>query len=81
MAIGPGDIVCAFSDGITEAMDEKGEQFGYKQLCRTVSESAGSPVEVVKSIQEALRKHTGSAPQSDDLTLVCFGRTNHAAPS
>jgi len=81
MTIGPGEIVCAFSDGIVEAMDEQGQLFGYKQLSRTIAESAASPVEVVKSIQEALRKHTGSAPQSDDLTLVCFGRTNHASAS
>jgi serine phosphatase RsbU (regulator of sigma subunit)/pSer/pThr/pTyr-binding forkhead associated (FHA) protein len=80
MTIGPGEIVCAFSDGIVEAMDEQGQLFGYKQLSRTIAESSGSPGEVVKNIQKALREHTGSAAQSDDLTLVCFGRADHAPP-
>lgn len=74
-AMEPGDVLCAFSDGITEAMNEDGDQFGYKRLANTVTEAASSPDEVVKSIQRAIREHAGPASQSDDLTLVCFGRT------
>jgi serine phosphatase RsbU (regulator of sigma subunit) len=33
---------------------------------------------VVKGIQKAIRQHSGAAAQSDDLTLVCMGRTNGA---
>lgn len=72
--IGPGEVVCVFTDGIIEAMNESQEQFGYEGLGRAVSSVSGGAVHVVKSIQQAMRNHTGRAPQSDDLTLVCFGR-------
>lgn len=72
--LNPGEIVCAFSDGIIEAMNEENELFGYKRLNRAIAEADGTPEAVVKRIQKAIRDHTGSAPQSDDLTLVCFGR-------
>jgi serine phosphatase RsbU (regulator of sigma subunit)/pSer/pThr/pTyr-binding forkhead associated (FHA) protein len=79
VSIGPGELLCAFSDGIVEAMDEEGELFGYKGLSRSVAEPAASLGDVIKNIQKAMREHTGAAAQSDDLTLVCFGRTGAQA--
>jgi serine phosphatase RsbU (regulator of sigma subunit) len=73
--LGDGEIITAFSDGIIEAMNEDGELFGYRKLSATMAESADNPADVVKGIQKAMRDHTGAAAQSDDLTLVCFGRT------
>ena len=72
--IGAGEVICAFSDGIIEAMSEQGELFGYKRLSRAMAEAEGTPQAIVKSIQKAIREHAGGASQSDDLTLVCFGR-------
>ena len=39
-----------------------------------MGEAAPDPDDIVRSIQKAVRDHTGAAAQSDDLTLVCFGR-------
>jgi len=47
---------------------------GPVSVADSASLSGASPDEVVQSIQRAIRDHAGSAPQSDDLTLVCFGR-------
>ena len=55
-------------------MNETGELFGYKRLNKAMAEAEGTPEDVVKSIQKAIREHAGAASQSDDLTLVCFGR-------
>lgn len=74
-SVKPGEMLCVFSDGITEAMNEDEELFGYSKLSDAMEQAAGSPLDVVKSIQRAIREHAGAAPQSDDLTLVCFGRT------
>ncbi len=77
LTLEPGEMLCAFSDGIIEAMDEEGKLFGYKRLTQTLQETpSGSPGEAVRTIQRAMRDHTGAAAQSDDLTLVCFGRTD-----
>ena len=70
----PGDIICVFTDGIIEAMDDQNGQFGYEKLSESLSSASAGPKDAVKSIQKALREFTGMAPQSDDLTLVCFGR-------
>ena len=65
-----------FSDGITEAMNEADEQFGYPRLSKTLAESDGTPSGVMSSVLAAIREHAGAAAQSDDLTLVCFGRSS-----
>jgi len=72
----PGEILCIFSDGIIEAMDENGKLFGYKKLSDAMERADNSPLNIVKDIQRAVREHAGAAPQSDDLTLVCFGRVD-----
>ncbi len=78
LEMGPGDVMVTFTDGIIEAMNEEQEQFGYKRLSREMEEADGGPTEVVKGIQRALREYVGVASQSDDFTLVCFGRDSQA---
>ncbi len=70
----PGDVLSLFTDGVIEAMNEENEQFGYKKLTRALEAAQASPADVARKIQQAIRDHVGLAPQSDDLTLVCFGR-------
>jgi sigma-B regulation protein RsbU (phosphoserine phosphatase) len=72
-------VICGFSDGVIEAMDEEGKLFGYKKLSAAMAAADVTPGSVVRSIQRALREHTGSAAQSDDLTLVAFGHGQRAA--
>jgi sigma-B regulation protein RsbU (phosphoserine phosphatase) len=74
LPLAPGDMFCVFTDGVIEAMNDSREQFGYKQLAREMASASRSPGEVVKQVQKAIREHVGLAAQSDDLTLVCFGR-------
>ena len=72
--IAAGDVICLFTDGVIEAMDMEGKQFGYKKLARVMQAAGGTPEAVVEGIQRAIREHAGAAPQSDDLTIVCFSR-------
>ncbi len=69
----PQDRVCAFTDGIVEAMNEQMQPYGFEKLVRTLSEAPSSPHAILERIQQSIWEHTGSAEQSDDLTLVCFG--------
>jgi sigma-B regulation protein RsbU (phosphoserine phosphatase) len=66
-------VICGFSDGVIEAMDEDAKLFGYKKLSAAMAGADITPGSVVRGIQRAIREHTGSAAQSDDLTLVAFG--------
>jgi sigma-B regulation protein RsbU (phosphoserine phosphatase) len=69
----PGDLLAAFTDGVTEAMNEEREDFGEERLeavldgCRLRGETAE---EVVQAVRRSVEEHVRSAPQHDDLTLV-----------
>jgi sigma-B regulation protein RsbU (phosphoserine phosphatase) len=69
--LGPGDVMVLYTDGITEAENAAGEMFGDGRLREAV---AGArmlpPAGIVGAILEAVQAFTGTAPQSDDITLM-----------
>lgn len=65
----PGDVLVAYSDGITEAINESG-QFGEDRLVAAVREHAHeTPDQILSGILDRVRDFSGGS-QSDDLTLV-----------
>lgn len=67
----PGDILILYTDGITEAVNEKQEEFGLSNLLDSIKiASNGSAQDIVKNIQERITRFTGGIPQKDDITLV-----------
>jgi serine phosphatase RsbU (regulator of sigma subunit) len=71
----PGDLLVAYSDGVTEAVNVVLEQFGEERLMATVRETAGVPVEQVsKRIDEAVAAFVGEADPFDDYTLLLVRR-------
>src|SRR6185369_10956652 len=67
--LGPGDVMILFTDGITEAMDARGEQLDISRLCRAVEEVGDRPVEEIRDhVMAAVR--AWSTVQTDDRTLV-----------
>jgi sigma-B regulation protein RsbU (phosphoserine phosphatase) len=69
--LAPGDLFVAYTDGVTEAFDAAGEEFGEERLCAVI-ESAGdrSATEVAEAIVAAVRAFSIDTPQHDDITLV-----------
>ncbi len=64
------------SDGVTEAMNAEGEQFGRERLERILREHWDSPArELQDRIIDAVRQHEGEAPQMDDITIVVVRKT------
>lgn len=75
LVMAPGDVLVAFTDGITEARDEAGEEFGEKRLIDLVGEAVTWPAERVRQhILTGLRRFTGAVPPTDDQTLVVVRR-------
>jgi serine phosphatase RsbU (regulator of sigma subunit) len=67
----PGDGVVLYSDGITEAENEKGEFYGLERLCKIVKQHWSQPAEKIKEhIVTDVQKFIGQQPVHDDLTLV-----------
>ena len=67
----PGDTFFLYTDGVTEAMNEAGEEFGDDALAKALGECVGAGAEEVRRhVVEAVRTHAGEAPQSDDITCL-----------
>jgi sigma-B regulation protein RsbU (phosphoserine phosphatase) len=66
-----GDLLVLFSDGVTDAENIDGEEFGDQRLAACM-ESVGrsSASEVISAVQESLRVFCGGAPLLDDVTLL-----------
>jgi phosphoserine phosphatase RsbU/P len=66
----PNDVLVIYTDGVTEANDEGGNEFGEDQLRETVrAKIGGSPQEILTAIQNAVQRFS-PGEQFDDLTLV-----------
>jgi phosphoserine phosphatase len=71
----PGDFAVVLTDGFFEADSPDGEMFGIDRVMDLLREhrdrSAG---EMIERLHAAIRAHTGSLPQGDDLTAVVLRR-------
>jgi sigma-B regulation protein RsbU (phosphoserine phosphatase) len=78
-SIGCGDVVVLYTDGVNEAMDAEGSQFGFELLREVVVHSPRSASAVGAAILDAVRRHAAGRDQSDDVTMLCFGRDRDGA--
>jgi sigma-B regulation protein RsbU (phosphoserine phosphatase) len=66
-----GDVILMCTDGIIEAMNPEGQQYGVAGVRRMLEKGAVlPPQELVESIQEDIGRFVGSARQHDDQTLL-----------
>ncbi len=73
--LGVGDVLVIYSDGITEAADPTGAQFGIPGLASAMILHRDQPAQtVIGGINSALLAHTAGAAQSDDITLIVARR-------
>ncbi len=76
MAVADGDLLVAYTDGVTEANSAHGLEWGEMALEATVRRcllsASQAPEEIVNSILGELESFTAGSPQGDDMTiLVC----------
>lgn len=66
-----GDVLVAFTDGVSEALNPEGEEFGEPRLFALAAAHAGlSAGEIHARVSAEVRAFCRDAPQHDDLTLV-----------
>jgi phosphoserine phosphatase RsbU/P len=67
----PGDIIIAFSDGVTEALNERGDEYTDDRLLASVEANRGKPPQnVLDGLLADLHAFSHGAAQSDDVTIV-----------
>jgi len=71
----PGDLLCIYSDGITEASDPEDEEFGMDRLIGLLRAERERPLaELIEEIPRAVGEFSQGLPQGDDQTLVLLRR-------
>ncbi|WP_045119272.1 SpoIIE family protein phosphatase [Haliangium ochraceum] len=65
-----GDLLVIVSDGIVEARDPNGNEYGERRLIRRIRTARGGAEDLVKSILQDVDSHVGSATQADDMTIL-----------
>ena len=71
LALRTGDVMVLYTDGITEAESEGGEQFGTRRLEELIARHAGSPAaEVIERVVQAVLDFTGDKGLNDDLAMI-----------
>jgi sigma-B regulation protein RsbU (phosphoserine phosphatase) len=69
-----GDGLLMYSDGLSEAMDPAGAEFGEERLRALWGEhGARPPREVIELLLDRISAFRGRASQSDDMTVVVVG--------
>lgn len=67
----PGDTVVVFSDGVSEALDSAGEEFGDDRVLASVQAAAGTDAQtLVRQVFDAVRDFTAGTAQGDDITAM-----------
>lgn len=67
----PGDSIVMFTDGVTEAENEDQNFFDEERVIKYLEHSAGKELNpIVKGLFLEVMKFAGSAPQSDDITVL-----------
>ena len=77
----PGDELFLYTDGVTEADNRRRELFGNDRLKATLTQSrAGSVVDRIGEVMNAVKRFAGDVPQADDITILGL-RYHGVAPS
>jgi sigma-B regulation protein RsbU (phosphoserine phosphatase) len=70
----PGDHVILFTDGVLEARDTKGDEFGESRLHALLQQNARRPAsDILACLREAIALFSAGTAQHDDITMMILG--------
>lgn len=72
----PGETLLLFTDGVTEANDHAGDEFGTARLIESINGALGSePTDLLKNCVSAIGNFRLNAARNDDLTMMALRYT------
>jgi sigma-B regulation protein RsbU (phosphoserine phosphatase) len=75
LEVRPGDLLCLYSDGITECTSPADQEFGLERLEELLRRERDRPLpEIARGVDAAMIDFAAGSPQSDDQTLVLLRR-------
>lgn len=80
--LSPGDWLFLYTDGVTEALDEKGALYGEDRLAAVLRDAARlDPEPVCRAVVDSVSVFAGLAPQADDITVMAMKYTSRPESS
>jgi sigma-B regulation protein RsbU (phosphoserine phosphatase) len=71
LTLEPNDCLVLYTDGVTEALDAEGEEFGMANVIKAIQASADDGAAgIITKLTDDLRAFVGNHPQHDDITLI-----------
>lgn len=70
----PGDVLLAFTDGVTDARDISGEFFGESRVLAVARQAWPSAFSLMTDLEYRLLAHSGERSQYDDITMIALRR-------
>ena len=71
VTLAPGDWLVIFTDGVVEAMNTHGDEYGEPRLLANIAMSTNvSPTEMMSRVMADLDRFVGNTPQHDDVTCL-----------
>jgi sigma-B regulation protein RsbU (phosphoserine phosphatase) len=75
LTLAPGDSLVLYTDGLTEAFNHSGEQYGTRRLSAVVKQLGGSaPQELLAGLVEDVTRFRAGPGRGDDLTIMILRR-------
>jgi len=65
-----GDLICLYTDGLTEQESEDGQEFGEAAVMRLACRHGNQPDALPEALTQALSRHQGTIPRLDDVTWL-----------
>ncbi len=70
LTVSPGDLLLIYTDGVVEAVNDTGEEYGLDRLRTFVHDSAGCSAALQQRLFASIEAFIGRAPQHDDITSM-----------
>ena len=73
LSLEAGDCLILYTDGVTEALDKNGEEFGMENVIKSIQASAPEgAAAMITRLTDDLWTFVGARPQNDDITLIAI---------
>ena len=77
LTVKPGDVIILYTDGVLEALNSEGKQYGLERLSDFISRNSGaSAKDLSNKIKADIREFCGSERQHDDQTVLLMKINN-----
>jgi len=73
VVLAPGDVLLLYTDGVNEALDADGEEFGMERLRQTLrAQASKSAAGLIEGLTREIENFAHKAAQNDDITLIAI---------